>query len=122
MYGIAIGLSANVSNAEEWAEGTVAIGESTTATGTDSVAVGKNAEAKGSSSVALGYDAYVDGNGSVQLGQGVNQNDDTLQFQDKVVIDEDGYLPAERLGGITTAVLSGTYDDDTTFSFEVYTK
>ena len=91
-------------------------------TGTNGVAVGRNAEGVGNDSAAIGYDAYVSGNGAVQLGQGVNETDGTLQFGEYQIVDDDGYIPEERLGGLSTASLSGTYDDDTEFEFEVYTK
>lgn len=97
-------------------------GYSSSSEGTHAVALGMNAEAKGNDAVALGYNAYVDGSGSVQLGQGVNETNDTLQFQSYPLCDGDGYIPAARLGGIPTATLSGTYDDDSTFELEVYIK
>lgn len=98
----------------------IAAGYGSSAEGADGVAYGKNAEAVGDGSTAIGNNARAEGLGSVQLGQGVNADDGSLQFGDFTVIDEDGYLPAARLGGLQTAVLSGTYADDTSFNLKVY--
>lgn len=89
------------------------------------MAIGTDATTSSTHQIAIGSDAKVNGNNSyrIQLGVGTNaQNDGHLKVFDSVLLDMNNNIPEARLGGIQTAVLSGTFDDDTTFSFNVYVK
>lgn len=122
--GIAIGQK---SNAES---GGIAIGSKTTygsgaRAKTTSVSIGTNATTDSRNQIAIGNNAKVSGNVSrrIQLGEGTNANNEgNLKVFDTVLLDVHNNIPEARLGGISTTVLSGTYDDDTTFSFNVYVK
>lgn len=64
----------------------VAIGAGSEAKGTRSVALGYNSKTYNYSSVAIGNFAVVKANGAVQLGNGINSNELSLQFRDKIIV------------------------------------
>lgn len=71
----------------------------------DGVAIGDNAIA-GDEGIAIGKGAVIYGYNAIQLGAGTNNEPDTLQVFDNVLLDEDGYVPNERLSTISSS--SGT--------------
>lgn len=69
------------------------------------VCIGSNAGVHGDKSVAIGYLSYVNGTGAVQLGEGTNNTSNSLQFQDKIIIDSNGNMQI-KTGGTSGQILT----------------
>ncbi len=114
---------------EEAGQSGIAIGTYAGAYGTKTIAIGNFAGAQGTKSIAIGANSLVDSNihngiaigsnaqvyaeGAVQIGEGQNYGSNSLQFQDKTLLYDNGTIPYERLAYYSPSngqVL--TYDED----------
>lgn len=62
----------------------------------DGIAAGKNAIANGKNAISIGADSSAQGN-SIQIGSGSNIKDNTVQFYEFQILDENGKIPLDRL-------------------------
>ena len=67
-------------------------------------AVGQGAES--TTGFAGGHNAKATAGGAVQLGEGTNNNENTLQFREYQIVDENGLIPAAWLANIQVPVTS----------------
>lgn len=134
-YSTAIGYCAMTNtNYVDWSEeeagqSGIAIGTYAGSYGTKTIAIGNLAGAMGTKSIAIGANSLVDSNirngiaigsnaqayaeGAVQIGEGQNYGSNSLQFQDKTLLYDNGTIPYERLAYYSPSngqVL--TYDED----------
>lgn len=61
--------------------------------------------------IAFGKNAKVAKEGAVQIGEGTNSNQDTLQFKDYQLVDNEGHIPNERIVTDTTLTIEGAAAD-----------
>ena len=76
----------------------VAVGYCAAASNRVGVAVGAHAVVSANDGTALGFKAHATAKKAVQIGEGVNRNPGTLQFRAFQLLDDEGIIPAERLG------------------------
>lgn len=78
--------------------GAISIGHFAETTGAYGIGIGFSATA-GYNSVGIGYNADAVAKHSVQLGDGINNNENTLQFRDYPLVDAGGNIYSDRLIG-----------------------
>lgn len=83
--------------------GRVIIGNNARSDSQEAIVIGDNAYVNGSGSISIGSDASVSVTNSIQLGTGQNNNANTFQVFNYQLLDENGFIPEERLeGGLPT--------------------
>lgn len=83
--------------------GRVIIGNNARSNSQEAVVIGDNAYVNGSGSISIGSDASVSVTNAIQLGAGQNSNANTFQVFSYQLLDENGFIPEERLeGGLPT--------------------
>ena len=80
-------------------------GHRTSANGNSSIAIGVHATTtqNGIQGVAIGANAIASAESAVQIGDGQNATAGTIQYRNFRLLNADGSIPAERLGGTVTA-------------------
>lgn len=83
--------------------GRVIIGNNARSNSQEAVVIGDNSYVSGSGSISIGSDASVLVTNAIQLGAGQNSNANTFQVFSYQLLDENGFIPEERLeGGLPT--------------------